>query len=193
MTTCRSLTLGILANLGAVTTRTSALLAASAGAAGALGARALFVRLLLAKFRRDLKRLNEGDYRPLLAGYADDAVLVFNDGAHRWAGEHRGKAAIERFLQEFTGAGLRGELRDLHVAGPPWALTMMVRFDDSATGPDGEELYHNRVAMLVHTRRGKIVRHEDFYEDTSRIDALERRLTELGITPVAAGNPAWSG
>jgi ketosteroid isomerase-like protein len=176
-----------------VTTRTSALLAASAGAAGALGARALFIRALLAKFRRDLKRLNEGDYRPLLAGYADDAVLVFNDGAHRWAGEHRGKAAIERFLQEFTGAGLRGELGDVHIAGPPWALTMMVRFDDRATAPNGEELYRNRVVMLVHTRRGKIVRQEDFYEDTARIDALDRRLTELGITPVAAGTPASSG
>jgi ketosteroid isomerase-like protein len=165
-------------------TRANALLAATAGAAGALGARALFTRALLLKFRRDLTRLNAGDYRPLLDGYADDAVLMFNDGDHRWAGEHRGKAAIERFLQDFTAAGLGGELSELHVAGPPWALSMMVRFDDHATGPNGEELYRNRVAMLVHTRWGKIVHNEDFYEDTARIEAFDRRLSELGIEPV---------
>ena len=153
------------------------------GAAGALGARRS-VRALLLKLRRDLSRLNAGDYRPLLDGYADDAVLVFNDGDHRWAGEHAGKAAIERFFQDFTAAGLRGELSELHVAGPPWALSMMARFDDHATGPNGEELYRNRVAILVHTRWGKIVRQEDFYEDTARIVALDRRLSQLGIEPV---------
>lgn len=168
-------------------TRAQTLLAATAGAAGGLGARALLVRVLELKLSRDLARLNAGDYRPLLAGYADDAVLTFNDGDHRWAGEHRGKAAIERFLQDFTAAGLRGELSDLHISGPPWALTMMARFDDRATGPDGEELYRNRVAMLVRTRWGKIVRHEDFYEDTERIAALDRRLRELGVAPVGAG------
>lgn len=167
-------------------TKANTLLAATAGAAGALGARTLLVRAVQLKLRRDLAKLNAGDHRPLLAGYADDAVLAFNDGNHRWAGEHRGKPAIERFLQDFTAAGLRGELRDLHVGGPPWALTMMLRFDDHATGPNGEELYRNRVAMLVRTRWGKIVRHEDFYEDTERIEAFERRLGELGIAPVGA-------
>jgi ketosteroid isomerase-like protein len=156
------------------------------GAAAALGARALFVRALRVKFERDLAKLNAGDYRPLLAGYADDAVIAFNDGDHRWAGEHRGKAAIERFLRDFTAAGLRGEMHHLHVAGPPWAMTMMVRFDDEARAPDGEVLYRNKVAMLLTTRWGRIVRHEDFYEDTSRIEAFDRRLTELGREPVAA-------
>lgn len=163
-------------------------LAGAAGAAGALTARAIVVRALLAKLRRDLDKLNAGDYRPLLQGYADDAVLAFNDGDHRWAGEHRGKAAIERFLQEFTAAGLQGELIALLISGPPWALVMAARFDDWATGPGGEELYRNRVAMVIRTRWGKIVRHEDFYEDTGRIEAFDRRLTELGMAPVA-GDP----
>ncbi len=165
------------------------LLAATAGATGALAARALLVRALRLKLGSDIAKLNTGDYRPLLNGYADDAVLVFNDGRHRWAGEHRGRAAIERFLQDFTAAGLQGELSELHIAGPPWALTMMARFDDRATGPDGEELYRNRVAILVRTRWGKIVRHEDFYEDTARIEELDRRLSELGIAPVGEREP----
>lgn len=35
----------------------------------------------------------------------------------------------------------------------------------------------------MHTRWGKVVHQEDFYEDTGRILALESRLRELGIEP----------
>jgi ketosteroid isomerase-like protein len=157
-----------------------------AGAAAALAGRALVLRALRVKFGRDLAKLNAGDYAPLLSAYADDAVLAFNDGDHRWAGEHRGKAAIERFLQDFTAAGLQGELVDVQMGGPPWALTLWTRFDDRALAPDGELLYRNRVAMVIRTRWGRIVRHEDFYEDTGRIEALERRLSERGVVPAAA-------
>ena len=153
-------------------------------AAATLATRALFVRALTAKLRRDIAALNRGDYGPLLAGYTDDALLVFPQGDNRWAGEHRGKPAIERFLKNFTAAGIQGELVDLLVSGPPWAMTVMVRFDDGATGPDGEQLYRNRVAMTLRTRWGKVVRHDDFFEDTGRIDAFERRLSELGRAPV---------
>ena len=155
------------------------------GAAGAVGARSLFVRALQAQLRRGLAKLNAGDYRELLDGYAEDAVLVFAEGDHRWAGEHRGKAAIERFFQDFVAAGVRGELSEVMVSGPPWALRMTARFDDHVTRPDGEVIYRNRVVLHVRTRWGKIVRHEDFYEDTARILAFDRRLTALGVEPVA--------
>jgi ketosteroid isomerase-like protein len=155
------------------------------GVAVAACARALKHRLLLAQFERNVEALNAGDYRPLLANYADDAVLHFNDGPHRWAGEHRGKEAIERFLQEFVGAGLRGEIRELWTGGPPWAMTMAVRFDDEARAGD-EQLYANRVAMVIRTRWGRIVEQQDFYEDSERIPAFERALREHGIEPVAA-------
>ncbi len=160
-----------------------------AGAGAAIAARALLPRLALIKLRRDLRRLNEGDYRPLLAGYADDAVLRFNEGPHRWSGDHRGKPAIERFLREFTAAGLKGEIRDLWIGGPPWAMTLIARFDDRATGPDGEELYSNRVVIVARTRWGKIVEHDDFYVDTARILAFEEKLRARGVGP-AASEPA---
>ena len=154
------------------------------GLAVATGARSLMRRFLLAQFRRNVAALNAGDYGPLLANYAEDAVLHFNDGPHRWAGEHRGKAAIERFLQEFVGAGLKGEIRELWTGGPPWAMTMAVRFDDEATA-GAERLYANRVAMVIRTRWGRIVEQQDFYEDSERIPAFERTLREHGIGPVA--------
>jgi len=158
-----------------------------AGALAAIGVRALLPRLILLKLNRDVRRLNAGEHRPLLAGYAEDAVLHFNDGPHRWAGEHRGKAAIERFLRDFTAAGIEGEIRALWIAGAPWALSIVVRFDDHASGPDGEQIYANRTVLVVRTRWGKIVEHEDFYEDTGRILELEQKLNELGVAPTDAG------
>ena len=157
-----------------------------AGAGATIAARALLPKLALFKLRRDVRRLNAGDYEPLLAGYADDAVLRFNEGPHRWSGDHRGKPAIERFLRDFTGAGLQGEIRGVWIGGPPWALTLIARFDDRATGPGGEELYSNRVVIVARTRGGKIVEHEDFYLDTARIVAFDEKLRELGVEPVAA-------
>ncbi len=154
------------------------------GATAAAVARAALARVLLARFRRDVTALNHGDYRPLLTAYADDAVLAFAGGDHRWAGRHRGRAALERFFANFVAAGLRGEIRELHMSGPPWRLTLIVRFDDRAVGDDGEELYRNRTVLLVRTRWGRVVEQEDFYEDTERIVTLEARLRERGVDPV---------
>lgn len=160
------------------------------GALGMIAARRLFAAALLLKLRRDVRALNAGDYGPALAGYAEDAVLQFNEGTHRWAGEHRGKAAIERFFQDFVAAGIEGEIVELFFAGPPWRMTLLVRFDDEAHVPDGEELYRNRTLLLARTRWGKIVSQQDFYEDTERIGALDARLRELGIAPVSVGSAA---
>jgi ketosteroid isomerase-like protein len=156
------------------------------GAGAAIATRAILPRVILLKLRRDVRRLNAGDYRPLLFGYADDAVLHFNEGQHRWSGVHRGKPAIERFMRDFVGAGVTGEIGALWIGGPPWALTLVARFDDRATGPAGEELYANRVVIVARTRWGKIVEHEDFHLDTTRIVAFDEKLRELGVEPVAA-------
>lgn len=156
------------------------------GAAAALGSRALLIRLILLRLRRDVKRLNDGDYGPFLSAFAEDAVLRFNEGPHRWSGEHRGKAAIERFLKDFTAAGLRGEVGDVWISGPPWAMTLVARFDDEARGPEGELVYSNEVVVVARTRWGKIVEQQDFYRDTARMEALERHLQEQGV-PAALG------
>ncbi len=154
-----------------------------AGALAALLGRSLLIQLTLLKLRADVRKLSEGDFEPLLAGYAEDAVLHFNDGPHRWAGEHRGKAAIERFLRDFTGARIRGEVRSLWIGGPPWAMTLVVRFDDRADAPDGERIYENRTVLVARLRWGRIVEQWDYYEDTGRILAFDERLRELGIEP----------
>ena len=155
-----------------------------AGAAATIAARALLPRLLLMQFARDTKRINAGDHSALLANYADDAVLHFAPGEHRWAGDWVGKPAIDRFLQNFVAARIRGEIRQLVLSGPPWALTLWVRFDDHADAPNGTRIYENRTVLVIRTRWGKIVEHEDFYLDTVRMVEFDRRLTELGVQPI---------
>jgi ketosteroid isomerase-like protein len=155
-----------------------------AGAALALGARALFPRLLLLKFRPDVAKLNAGDYKPLLGSYADDFVLHFNVGPHRWSGDWVGKPAFDRFLQNFTAAGLQGEIKSIATSGPLWALTMWVRFDDHADAPDGTRIYENQTVLVLRTRWGKVVEQHDFYVDTGAIMTMEEALVERGVPAV---------
>jgi hypothetical protein len=81
--------------------------------------------------------------------------------------------AIEAFLKAFVAAGIQGELVELFTQGLPWRLTLVARFDDFANGPSGERLHENRTVLVLTTRWGRVVRQEDFYEDTGRILAFE--------------------
>ena len=151
------------------------------GAAAALLGRAALPLALKAKFSRDVERLDRGDYTPLLRAYADDFVLHFHEGEHRWSGTWTGRAGMERFLQRYTAARIQGRIRAIATSGPLWRMTLWVRFDDHADGPDGERLYENRTVLVLRTRWGKVVEQEDYYADTDRIAAFDRRLTELGV------------
>jgi ketosteroid isomerase-like protein len=155
-----------------------------AGAVLGLGVRALLPRLLRMRFERDVRRLNDGDRSALLSAYADDAVLRFHEGEHRWSGQWVGKPAIDRFLQQFVASRVQGEIRQMALSGPPWALTIWVRFDDHADGPDGTRLYENSTVLILRTRWGKVVEQHDFYANTERITSFDRALARLGVDPV---------
>jgi ketosteroid isomerase-like protein len=156
------------------------------GAALALAARAALPRLLKLKFAPAVAKLNEGDYEPLLDNYTDDFVLHFNEGPHRWSGEWVGKAAFDAFMQNFTAAGIQGEIRQIATSGPLWALTLWVRFDDHADAPDGTRIYANSTVLVLRTRWFKIVEQDDFYADTQAIVDFDRKLTERGVQAVPA-------
>jgi ketosteroid isomerase-like protein len=146
------------------------------GAIAALGLRTLSVQLLKVKFNGDVAKLNNGDYNSLLSVYGEDFVLHFNEGPHRWSGDWHGRSGMERFLQIFTSAGVHGEIKRIAVSGPPWAMTLWVRFDDHADAADGTRLYENQTVLVLRTRFGKIVEQHDFYTDTTRIVEFDRKL-----------------
>lgn len=146
--------------------------------------RIALMRLMLVKLRRDVAALNAGDHKPLLSGYAKDAVLVFTEGDHRWSGTYDGRDAIGKFLADFVHYGIKGEITEMWIGGWPWNMTILVGFDDHADGPDGTRIYENHTVLMCRTRLGKIVRQEDFYFDTVRMLAFDKKLTELGINPL---------
>jgi ketosteroid isomerase-like protein len=123
---------------------------------------------------RNVRAMGAGDPAPLLAGYADDAVLVF-PGRSSWSGEHRGKGAIGAFLDRFVAVGLVGETHDILVNGPPWRTRVCVLFTDRALDGEGTVVYENRAALFGRIRWGKIVFQEDF-EDTVKVDDFDRYL-----------------
>jgi len=124
--------------------------------------------------RRNVAALGRGDLRPLLAGYAPDARLVF-PGQSSWGGEYRGRPAIEEFLRRFLEVGLVGEAHEILVNGPPWRTTVCVLFTDRAEGPAGKIVYENRAVLFARVRWGKIVYQEDF-EDTVKAEQFDRYL-----------------
>ncbi|MFY2790381.1 nuclear transport factor 2 family protein [Rhodococcus sp. MALMAid1271] len=150
-----------------------------AGISTAFAFKLLLMRALTLKLQRDIDALNKGNYRPLLSSFHRDAVLKFADGDSRCSGTHRGRAAIERFFQDFVAAGIKGQITEIYSGGAPWRMTLLVRFDDQAHAADGTQIYSNRTVLLVRTSWGKIVSQEDFFEDTTRIDAFETKLRQL--------------
>ena len=133
------------------------------------------------QIRRNIETLGRGDPEPLLRGYAEDAVLVF-PGASSWGGEHRGRAAIERFLRRFIAAGLSGAAEDILVNGPPWNTRIAVVFADHAHDDAGNEVYSNRAVLYGRIRWGRITRQEDF-EDTHKVEAFDRWLDAHRVAP----------
>jgi len=128
--------------------------------------------------RRNVDALRRGDPAPLLATYAEDAVLVF-PGDSSWSGEHRGKPAIEAFLRRFLEVGLVGETHEILVNGPPWRTSVCVLFSDRVVDPSGATVYENRAVLFGRIVWGKIVYHEDF-EDTQKVEAFDRYLARQG-------------
>jgi ketosteroid isomerase-like protein len=139
--------------------------------------------------RRNIARLNQGDHRPALAMFAEDATLTF-PGDNSWsrmfrepepgrqAGRtHRGKAEIEAFLVRYVEHGLQMEVEDVLVNGPPWNARAAAVVHDWIPGRDGQDIYNNRAVIFVRTRWGRIRSEEDF-EDSERSAAFDRHLAE---------------
>ena len=129
-------------------------------------------------------RLNQGDPTLLLRMAADDVEFSF-PGDNSWARmfrpvekgramqvTHRGREECRAFADRFVAEGLHLDVEDVLVNGPPWHLRVAVRAYDHQSGPDGRDVYSNRVIDLLELRWGRIVRWEA-YEDTERSAAWD--------------------
>ena len=146
-------------------------------------AQALYAQAFERMLRRNVRRLMAGDVDALASFYADDAKLVF-PGDNSWGPVYRGKDEIRGFLERFLRVGIRGEVHEVMVKGPPWATTLLVHFSDSARGPDGALVYENDAVILLKVRWGKIV-YEQVYEDTEKVAEFDRWLERNEPAPAA--------
>lgn len=162
----------------------------------------MYKTLSRSMMKRNIAKLNQGDHRPVLAMYADDATLAF-PGDNAFASQfrpvttgrqahvtHRGKAEIEEFLKVFVANHIQMEIEDLLMAGPPWKIRFTARARVWSVGPDGDDQYTNRAIMYGVLLWGKLREHED-YEDTERSAAFAD-LLGLG-DPNIAGTSTGTG
>jgi hypothetical protein len=142
--------------------------------------------------RRNIRHVNEGNYRPALAMFHDEATLAF-PGDNSWANQHRrtekgrdafathrGRAEIEAFLRRYVEAGIHMVVDDVLVNGPPWNTRVAVRVHHWVPGSVETDRYNNRAVLFVSSAWGRIRAQED-YEDTERVasfDHATRSLTE---------------
>ena len=128
--------------------------------------------------RRNLAHLWAGDPKPLLASYAKDVRFSF-PGRSSWSGEFRSKEEVARWLARFVRVGLRFEVHEILVVGPPWGATLCVWFTDRLTD-DGGLVYENRGTIMARLSWGKIVSYE-VNEDTQKVAALDGYLEAHGL------------
>jgi ketosteroid isomerase-like protein len=116
-----------------------------------------------------IERLNEGDPSFLLRMDARDVHFVF-PGDSSWSGEIHGKEDLERWLRRLIDAGIKHEIEQVVVQGPPWNQTVCLRGIDHIEG-----IYENRYVIWGRMRWG-LLREYEVYEDTQKAAALDERL-----------------
>jgi len=71
--------------------------------------------------------------------------------------------------------GLRFEVHEILVAGPPWNTTVCLWLTDRLTAPAGEVVYANRGTILAKIAWGKVTYYE-VNEDTQKVAEFDEWL-----------------
>ena len=139
---------------------------------------------------RNMARLREGDYRPLLR-----ATLRTSDSASpgdsSFAADLVGKDALEEWLKRFVDVGLQIYPDEVILQGPPGGQRSAC-VARSSLDNDGRRVYNHRYVLWGHMRWGLVTDYE-VYEDTQEAKRFDEHLT-AGAENVTSLPPqtAWS-
>lgn len=136
--------------------------------------RVLYGEVLRYVLRGALRRLKAGDPGPVLRLLARDVRFRF-PGRSSWAADGRGRDEVRRRLRRFVDIGMRLDVDDILVSGPPWATQVCVRFTDYYTDEYGKLAYLNRGAIIAQVRGFQVTRYEVFV-DTEKVADLDNYL-----------------
>jgi ketosteroid isomerase-like protein len=144
----------------------------------------MFKSLVRRRIRAIFDALSKGDYRPALAGLAEDVHHVFA-GDHALAGERHSRDAVERWFERlFRLFDLRFDIRRVIVSGPPWNLVVGVEWL-AHVRPKAGSPYVNEGAHVIEIRRGR-VKYLHAYEDSQKVAAACARMRDAGIEEAGA-------
>jgi len=140
----------------------------------------MYQAIVKAKVRRVFDRINQGDYRPMVDGLAEDFVYVFH-GEHALGGRRTTREAMvhwwERTLRLLPGA--RFDIDDILVAGFPWRTRVATRARVTGNLPDGTT-YANTVFQFLTLRWGRVTEVETI-ED---LQVLQRALAAVAASGI---------
>jgi ketosteroid isomerase-like protein len=139
---------------------------------------AMYQWIARALIRSTLRKHQAGDVQGLMKSYAEDVHFVF-PGNNSWATDTRDKAALERWLRRFHAAGLKLEVHDILVGGPPWNTRVCIQFTDHARDADGRVVYENTGVIYGKAKWGKMFDYTVF-EDTEKVAAFDEYLEKVG-------------
>ncbi len=125
------------------------------------------------------RRTFAGDASLMMKATAADVSFRF-PGSSSFAASLEGRESLRAWLDRFTTLDTIFDLREVAVSGPPWNMTVAVRFHD-AIGSD----YENEGVEWLHIRWGR-VRSIEVFLDTERVSSWERRHPELVQTSLTS-------
>jgi ketosteroid isomerase-like protein len=134
----------------------------------------MYARLAKWLIGRSLRMHMAGDVDGLMKSYAKDVHFVF-PGNNSWATDTRDRKELEAWLRRFHAAGLKLEVHDILVGGPPWNTRVCMQFTDHARDADGRVVYENTGVIYGRARWGKITSYTVF-EDTEKVAEFDKYL-----------------
>jgi ketosteroid isomerase-like protein len=118
-----------------------------------------------------------GDDGVMMKATAADVTFRF-PGSSSFAASLTGREPLRAWLARLTALSPRFEVGDVAVSGPPWNMTVAMRFHD-AIGAD----YENDGVEWLRIRWGR-VRSIEVFLDTERVSSWESRPAGLGNAAV---------
>jgi ketosteroid isomerase-like protein len=129
--------------------------------------------------------LGRGDWDVVLAGLADHVDHVF-PGEHPLGGTRHSRDAVRSWFERLGRLfpGHEFELERVISSGPPWDMTLVVRWTARLTPASGPP-YENQGTHWIRVRRGRVT-HFHAYLDTQRIAEACSEMAAAGIEEAAA-------
>lgn len=135
--------------------------------------------------RKNFERVNQRDFHSLLNDCVPNIHHKFS-GDHALGGERHDREALGRWLDRLARLGphMKLTVRDVWVKGLPHNTTIIVRWTNTDTGPDGSA-YSNHGVHIIKMRWGKIT-DIDANEDSQAVAGWLKLQARHGVEEAMA-------